>query len=63
VYTEGESDDDQQLQEEKKVVVLKIGKAKLQQWTALMEAKAARNRPLNLAAGGMRLDFGRAGYV
>lgn len=66
LYTEGESDDDQQLQQgqdEKKVVVLKIGRAKLQQWTALMEAKAARNRPLNLAAGGMRLDFGRAGFV
>jgi SWI/SNF-related matrix-associated actin-dependent regulator of chromatin subfamily B protein 1 len=69
VYTEGESEDEgvAGVAEEKKVVILKVGRLKLSQWLALMEAKAARNRPLNLAAaGGPRLEMGfggRPGFV
>lgn len=54
VYTEGDSDDEP---EEKKIVVLKISKAKLQQLVRMQEVKAARNRPLNLAAAGPRLEM------
>jgi SWI/SNF-related matrix-associated actin-dependent regulator of chromatin subfamily B member 1 len=58
VYTEGDSDEDP---DEKKIVVLKISKARLQQWVRVQEAKAARNRPLNLAAAGPRLEMPMGG--
>jgi SWI/SNF-related matrix-associated actin-dependent regulator of chromatin subfamily B protein 1 len=61
VYTEGDSDEEGV--EEKKIVVLRVGRAKLAQFVAAMEAKAARNRPLNLAAGGGQGFGGRPGYV
>lgn len=54
VYTEGDSDEEL---DEKKIIVLKIGKVKLQQWVRVQEVKAARNRPLNLAAAGPRLEM------
>lgn len=61
LYTEGESDEEG-VPEEKKIVVLRVGRAKLAQFVAVLEAKAARNRPLNLAGGGGGFG-GRPGFV